>query len=216
MIIFYNRYNDDDYSDDDGVAQEPRPNPTHELRCTEGAHHHIWGNQHILNCSLLQITRTHKKIRLLLELKYFFAGPARGRRGPVERFLHISHNLQDHFKLSVTCHTNRFHVHLWLQRPFSLSSLHLESGRGFFWISKLWKFLSLNLPALVTLMKRITSIELELFYTRLKVFCRLVACSASARRTFRCATVTSTFLLSPSPCTGHAENIKSYFFPMCA
>lgn len=102
MIIFYNRYNDDDYSDDDGVAQEPRPNPTHELRCTEGAHHHIWGNQHILNCSLLQITRTQNNIRLLLELKYFFAGPARGRRGPVERFLHISHNLQDHFNLKAS------------------------------------------------------------------------------------------------------------------
>ena len=87
----------------------------------------------------------------------FFAGPARGRRGPVERFLHISHNLQDHF--NVTCHTDRFHVHLWLQRPFSLSSLHLESGRGFFWISKLWNPLNLILPALVTLMKRITLIE---------------------------------------------------------
>ena len=60
MIIFDNEYNDSDDSDDDGGPQEPRPNPTHELRCTEGAHHHIWGNQHILNCSLLQITRTQQ------------------------------------------------------------------------------------------------------------------------------------------------------------
>ena len=41
IIIFDNEYNDSDDSDDDGGPQEPRPNPTHELRCTEGAHHHI-------------------------------------------------------------------------------------------------------------------------------------------------------------------------------
>ena len=41
MMRFDNRYNDDENSDDDGGVQEPRPNPTHELRCTEGAHHHI-------------------------------------------------------------------------------------------------------------------------------------------------------------------------------
>ena len=62
MLILHNKYSNYDYCDDDGGSQEPRPNPTHELRCTEGAHHHIWGNQHILNCSLLQITSDHKTI----------------------------------------------------------------------------------------------------------------------------------------------------------
>ena len=41
IIIFYNKHKDDDDSVDDGGTQEPRPNPTHELRCTEDTHHHI-------------------------------------------------------------------------------------------------------------------------------------------------------------------------------
>ena len=41
MLILHNKYSNYDYCDDDGGSQEPRPNPTHELRCTEGAHHHI-------------------------------------------------------------------------------------------------------------------------------------------------------------------------------
>ena len=100
MIIFDNRYNnDDDYSDDGddyGGLGHRNLDPTRHTNSDALKAHII--TFEVTNTSLIAHffrSLAHNKILLLLEMRYFFADPARGRRGPVERFLHISHNLQD-------------------------------------------------------------------------------------------------------------------------